>query len=290
MIKCCFSFVSRLIDSLRDKCETTRKDFDSFEIQEREIENLRFELKEARERANNLYVYDADQDSTEIALNELSTHLNELVDKAKQLSHNTKTHYLTIQQLVPSDLNQQLTGLELSAEATAQAMEEKQREQKRARTVRSDYLSDVDEVQAWVRQAEINVQDRSLEPTVLRENLREIQNELGPIGDKLERLTKNGRAIIENTKDDKEKELIDATINNLTEQFEQVKSWLELKKQQLGDTMDAWQRFLTLYETVKTWNADKKQFLADPLRLKCLVQARQRLHDYSVSFPLLCIP
>lgn len=229
-----------------------------------------------------MYVYGVDQDATEAELGELRSQVEDLVDTAKKFSGDIKARYQASQQLVPSDITQHLTALELCAEATAQTMEEKQREQKRARTVRSDYLTDVDEVQAWIRQAELKVQDRSVEPAVLREHLRQIQNELGTISDKLERLTRNGQTIVKNTRDDAEKELINSTISNLTEQLAQVRSWLEEKKQIVGDTLDAWQRFLTLYEAVKAWTEEKRQFLVEPLKLSTLVQARQRLHEYSV--------
>lgn len=255
---------------------------EALENVEREIERLRKRLNEVRERASGLYVFGVDQDATEAELSELGSQVEDLLDTAKKFSGSTKARYQASQQLVPSDVAQHLTALELCAEATAQAMEEKQREQKRARTTRSDYLADVDEVQAWIRQAELKVQDRSVEPAVLREHLRQIQNELGTISDKLERLTRNGRIIVENTRDDAEKELINSTIGNITEQLAQVRSWLEEKKQIVGDTLDAWQRFLALYEVVKAWTEEKKQFLVEPLKLSTLVQARQRLHEYSV--------
>ena len=40
-------------------------------------------------------------------------------------------------------------------------MEEKDRDFKRARTVRSDYLKDVEEVQIWIQGAEKKVQDQT---------------------------------------------------------------------------------------------------------------------------------
>jgi nesprin-1 len=249
---------------------------------EREIERLRKRLNETRESVSNLYIYGVDQDATEAELSELRSQIEDLVETAKKFSGSIKARYQASQQLVPSDITQHLTALELCAEATAQAMEEKQREQKRARTTRSDYLTDVDEVQAWIRQAELKVQDRSVEPAILREHLRQIQNELGTISDKLERLTRNGQTIVKNTRDNAEKELINSTIGNLTEQLAQVRSWLEEKKQIVGDTMDAWQRFLALYESVKIWTEEKRQFLVEPLKLSTLVQTKQRLHEYSV--------
>lgn len=277
-----FGAPCRLIDSLQTKSKKADEDLEAFEGTEREIEQLRKRLNEARERASNLYVFGPDQDATEEELDELRWAVEQLLDSTKKFSGSTKARYQASQQLVPSDLAQHLTALELCAEATAQAMEEKQREQKRARTVRSDYLTDLDEVQTWIRQAELKVQDRSIEPAPLKEQLKQVQDELGTITDKLERLTRNGRTIAENTRDDTEKQLIDSTVHNVTEQLNQVRNWLDERKQVVADTIDAWQRFLTLYEAVKAWTEEKRQFLVEPLKLSTLVQARQRLHEYSV--------
>ncbi|KZC10894.1 Nesprin-1 [Dufourea novaeangliae] len=275
--------VEALVDSLQTKSQKADEDLEAFESTEREIEHLRKRLNEARDRASSLHVFGPDQDATEEQLEELRTTVEDLLDTAKKFAGSTKARYQASQQLVPSDLAQHLTGLELCAEATAQVMEEKQREQKRARTVRSDYLTDLDEVQAWIRQAELKVQDRSVEPGPLKEQLKQVQDELGTITDKLERLTRNGRTIAENTRDDTEKQLIDSTVHNVTEQLNQVRNWLDERKQVVADTIDAWQRFMTLYEAVKAWTEEKKQFLVEPLKLITLVQARQRLHEYSTA-------
>ena len=272
----------RLVDTLQTKSKKADEDLETFEDAEREIEQLRKRLNEARERASSLYVYGPDQDATEEELDELRWSVEQLLDSAKTFSGSTKARYQASQQLVPSDLAQHLTALELCAEATAQTMEEKQREQKRARTIRSDYLTDLDEVQSWIRQAELKVQDRSIEPIPLKEQLKQVQDELGTVTDKLERLTRNGRTIAENTRDETEKQLIDSTVHSVTEQLNQVRNWLDERKQVVADTIDAWQRFLTLYEAIKTWIEEKRQFLVEPLKLSTLVQARQRLHEYSV--------
>lgn len=272
------------MSSLDTKSKKAREDLDLLKADEQEIKRLQDKLEKINEEIKILYVFGIDQQAIEDSLIKQREELLGLIEEIKKLSGNTKARYQASQQLVPSDLAQKLASLELSAEGAVQAMEEKQREQKRARTIRTDYLADVDELQAWIRQAELKVQDRSVEPLKLREFLRLIQTELTPITDKCERMTKNGRTIIENTRDENEKELIGKTIANLTEQLAQVKSWLEEKKQQVGDSLDAWQRFLVLYESVKAWTEEKRLFLKEPLKLSTLVQTRQRLHDYSVCF------
>jgi nesprin-1 len=58
------------------------------------------------------------------------------------------------------------------AENVSSAMEEKDREFKRAKTIRSEYLKDVEEVQLWIQEAEKKVQDQTAEPQILKENLQ----------------------------------------------------------------------------------------------------------------------
>ncbi|XP_008555407.1 muscle-specific protein 300 kDa isoform X6 [Microplitis demolitor] len=277
------STAETLVSSLDIKSKKARQDLDLLKADEQEIKRLQDKLERVHEEIKIFYVFGVDQEAIEDSLIKQREFLLELIDEIKKFSGNTKARYQTSQQLVPSDLAQKLASLELSAEGAVQAMEEKQREQKRARTIRTDYLADVDELQAWIRQAELKVQDRSVEPLKLREFLRQIQTELTPMTDKCERMTKNGRTIIENTRDENEKEMIGKTIANLTEQLGQVKSWLEEKKQQVGDSLDAWQRFLVLYESVRAWTEEKRVFLKEPLKLSTLVQTRQRLHDYSTA-------
>lgn len=210
--------------------------------------------------------------------NKVSSHISE----AKDLITEIRDKYNQSQQLVPTDVSQELTNLELLTEALLNAMDEKNREFKKARTVRTDYISDVDEVQNWIKNAELKMQNRSIEPQVLNDHLQEIQSELSNTADRLDKLTKNGKIIIDKTRDNEEKAIIQTTIDNLTDQLQQLRSVLDEKKQQVGETLDAWQRFLNLYQAVLTWAQEKRIFLKEPLQISTLHEARQKLHDYSV--------
>lgn len=232
----------------------------------------------------NFYVFDSNISQTEEDFKRLQIKVNAELRSTKEFSSGIIKKYTTSQNLVPSDISQQLNQLELLSESVTTAMEEKDREFKKARTIRTDFSNDVDEVQSWIKDAELKIQDRSIEPQLLHEHLQQIQLELSSVHDKLDKLTRNGRIIIEKTKDDEEKELTQSTINNLTDQFVQLKSLLDEKKQQIGETLDAWSRFLSLYQAVMQWVAEKKVFLKDPLHLSTLTEAKQKLHEYSVSF------
>lgn len=279
-----FLFFPRLFDSIRQKLEKSRADHEDIERFQEEEKRLSVELEKLEGEISNFYVFGADQEATETDLTALKSRVDQLVDLLRDFSSNTRARYQASQQLVPIDIDRQLTSLEFPVEGISQAMEEKQREQKRAKTMRTDYLTDVEQVQLWLQQAELKIQNRSIEPAKLMEQLRQIQSELAPMSDRLERLTRNGGMIVENTRDESEKEVLRGTMGTLTEQMNQVKSWLDERKQLIGDVLDAWQRFLALHEAVKLWIEEKRVFLVEPLKLSSLNQSRQRLHDYSVGF------
>lgn len=62
---------------------------------------------------------------------------------------------------------------------------------------------------------------------------KEIQNEIGGVGDKLDCIAKSGRIIMDQTNKEDERDLTQSTINSLSERLAQVKSWLEEKKLQV---------------------------------------------------------
>ncbi|XP_068085330.1 muscle-specific protein 300 kDa [Anabrus simplex] len=273
----------RLIETLRGKLAKASDDLKHIETVQDSVAALQKTLKDLHHEVQDFYEFGADQDGTAATLQALRSRVEDTVSKAKTLIIQTKEHYTSTQQSVPSDISQELSSLELLAETVLSTMDDKERQFKRARTVRSDYDQDVVHVQDWLQKAELRLQDRSVEPRELKEHLSQIQSEIGGITDKLDRLTKNGQVICEKTQDDEERNLIKNTVSSLTDQLQQVKSWLDEKKQQVGDTLDSWERFMSLYQSIKSWAEEKQTFLKEPLQLSSLTQTRQKLNDYSTA-------
>lgn len=80
--------------------------------------------------------------------------------------------FAQLDQAKPLEVDKHVAILELLSEKVLAAMEEKENEAKRARTVRYEYHRDVEQVQTWICQAEGRVQDRNLEPQTLKEFLQ----------------------------------------------------------------------------------------------------------------------
>jgi hypothetical protein len=80
--------------------------------------------------------------------------------------------FAQLDQTKPAEVDKHVAILELLSEKVLAAMEEKDNEAKRARTVRYEYHRDVEQVQSWICQAEGRVQDRNLEPQTLKDFLQ----------------------------------------------------------------------------------------------------------------------
>lgn len=230
----------------------------------------------------NFYVFDENVSRTEDDLKKLGSRVRSRINDAKQLSSDIRSKYQTVQNLVPSDVAQELNQLELLTEALDTAMEDKEKEFKKARTIRTDYLTDVEELQIWIKESELKLQDRSATPQQLHEKLQQIHAEVSAVTDKLDKVTRSGKTIIEKSRKQDEKDIVQSTIDNLTDQISQVKALLEEKRDQVGDILDAWQRFLALYQQVILWTEEKRIFLLEPLNVGSLQDVKQKLHDYNV--------
>jgi len=186
-------------------------------------------------------------------------------------------------QSLPPDTAAKLAGVELGAEQCVHSLAEVETEHKRARTVRYDFQVDVEEVQFWISRSEAKIQDRSLDPHMLKTNLNEIQSEITGICGQRDNLIANGKIISEKTECTQEKELIISTTTNLTEQLNQLKELIQEKKNAANDAIEAWQRFIQLHTGVQAWCGDKEQFLSQPFTFTNLSSAKLKLQDYTAA-------
>ncbi|XP_060527804.1 muscle-specific protein 300 kDa isoform X12 [Cylas formicarius] len=271
----------KLLENLSEKHNKVNQDLSEIEAALQDITRKKSDLVDLKSKVTSFYVFDEDVPRTESDLDKLKVKVAGEVSNARQLSLEIKKKYEDAQHLIPSDIAQELNQLELLSESITSAMDEKDREFKKARTLRSDYVNDVEELQNWIKETELKVQDRSVAPQQLHEQLQQIQSEMGSILDRLENVKRNGQTIIDKSKNQEEQDIVQSTINNLTDQVQQVKSELEDKRQQVGEILDAWQRFLALYQQLVQWVDEKREFLKDPLKVSSLQDVKQKLHDYS---------
>lgn len=267
-------------DSLNDKDRQVGRDLEEIEAIFRKISGLQDKFNTLLEEIHSVHAFDENIEKIEKQLQKLDREVRETVKESESLVSATKELYLKKQNLVPSDIDQEFTALELLSERVQGNMESKQKEFKRAKTVRTDYVSGVDDIQRWLMQAEMEVQDRTLAPTQMKELLHRINQEITGIYERFTMVKTNGQLIIDNCRNSDEKLLVQTTIDQLAQQLAQVRSWLDEKKQQVGDSLDAWTRFMNLYQIVMAWVAEKRVFMDQSIELRTLPEARSKLNDY----------
>ncbi|KAJ8940875.1 hypothetical protein NQ318_000612 [Aromia moschata] len=110
-----FSLQEELLDSLKDKHEKTVKDLKEIEKALRDIAQKRSVLHNLKDDVIEFYVFGENLSQTEEDLKNLKLKVDNEVRDAKQFSAKLRSNYNKTQQLVPSDVAQELNQLELLA-------------------------------------------------------------------------------------------------------------------------------------------------------------------------------
>lgn len=247
------------------------------------ISILYSQINQLTEKITEFYVYGDDQDTIERELAEFERNVNAICADSKASTQEIQESYSKQQGFVPIDIAQELKSLELATENLNEIMADKDREFKRAKTVRSEYLNGVDYIQVWLQQAELRIQDRTLEPVRLKDLISDVQKELATIYEKFDVVKQCGVIIVDNSHSVDEKRLIQTTIDQLEKQIEQLRTELDGKKHQLHDSLDAYARFRKLYEIVMKWAADKREFIQLSLNVTTMAECRQKMNEYMVK-------
>merc|ERR1712012_849772 len=220
---------------------------------------------------------------TEAKLVDLRQDIETVSSQIRELHTGTRKKLSELGQSLPSDTADKLANVELVAEQKLANLEDRESEHKRAKNIRYEFQVDVEEGQFWISRSESKIQDRTLEPHILKNNLNDIQSEINGISEQLDKLLNNGKIITEKTDNNQEKELVPSTTNNLSEQISSLKNLIQEKKNAANDAIDAWQRFLQFHSALKTWCDEKDSFLKEPFCFTNLSAAKLKLQDYNAA-------
>jgi len=275
--------INELISQLEDRVKIVSEEIASLEGVDKRADELHDKIMKLNRALTAIKVWYQDHAETEEKLMELRSDIEACSSLARELHHTTRKKLSDLGQSLPPDTGDKLANIELMAEKSLTDLEECETEHKRARNVRYDFQVDVEEVQFWISRSESKIQDRSLEPHALKNNLNEIQSEINGISEQLDNLLSNGKIITEKTDNHQEKELVLSTTTNLSEQIAQLKQLIQDKKNAANDAIDAWQRFLQFHAALKAWCEEKESFLNEPFTFTNLSSAKLKLQDYNTA-------
>lgn len=248
-----------------------------------QISDYSAELIQLKTQIGVVHVFDENVTKTERELLDIKESLTAKESSIKPFIANVRTLYNTEQNFIPTDIVQELVNLELLLEKNRQLYEDKMKSFKKARSIRSEYLTNVDEVNQWIRNAVEKTNDPHMEPNQFKENLHKLYQEQQFISDRLQCAKKNGDVIIENSHSDEERMLIKTTIDQLEHQLNEIGHLLTEKRQQIENTLDGWSRFLNMHRAVMEWCREKRIMLAETMDIHTIQQAKQKHSDYSAA-------
>lgn len=241
------------------------------------------ELSQIKSQITTIHVYDENVDKTERDLADIKERLGAKESQIKPFIAGVRDLYNAEQNFIPTDIVQELVNLELLLENNGALYEDKMKSFKKARSIRSEYLTNVDEVNQWIRNAVDKTNDPHMEPNQFKENLHKLHQEQQFVWDRLTCAKKNGEIIIENSHSDEERMLIKTTLDQLEHQLNEIANLLAEKRQQIENTLDGWSRFLHMHRAVMEWCREKRNMLAEPMDIHTIQQAKQKHADYSAA-------
>lgn len=258
--------------------------FEEFDIFVKKFNEFSASHKNLQQKIENIQPFSENFQKTEELINQVQGNLSDFKSELSSLRANTEKTFLSIQDLVPSEIIQKLNSLELSLENTNEIMENKDKSFKRARTTRNEYLTGSEKIKVWIQNNELKLENQSLELQELQQNIQSICSEIGDIKNEFEEFWKNGQIIIENTNDDREKAIVQSNIDQLSQEFRRSMVFIEEKRLKIDKVLQNWTRFMHLYQIIIDWAVEKKTFLSNELKINSLEEAREKYVDYSVSF------
>merc|ERR1712029_831769 len=236
----------------------------------KKVMELQDKINRLGKHLSDVKVWHQNHAETEAKLVDLRQDIETVSSQIRELHTSTRKKLSELGQSLPSDTADKLANIELLAEQKITNLEDRESEHKRSKNIRYEFQVDVEEVQFWISRSESKIQDRTLEPHILKNNLNDIQSEINGISEQLDKLLTNGKIITEKT-------------NNLSEQISSLKNLIQEKKNAANDAIDAWQRFLQFHSALKTWCNEKDSFLKEPFCFTNLSAAKLKLQDYNTA-------
>jgi nesprin-1 len=177
----------------------------------------------------------------------------------------------------------QLKNLELRVEKLLDVMEEKDRQFKIAKTIRNDYTYNIEKVNCWIVETEEKLKGHYTEPVEFKISLHNLCQDKPKVTEWYDTANKSGLSIVESTHDEKEIRNINANLEQTKEKMDQVFNLLDEQKEIIDNVVDAWSKFMELYQIIINWANEKKIFVAQELKFNKIQEAQLKLNEYAVS-------
>jgi nesprin-1 len=238
------------------------------------------ELQKVEQQLSEFDPYSKDVDQNQHTIDQINNKLNNYRTEIKKLS----TSLDEFEEFIAPEITQHLKDLELKVERLLDTMEGHNRAFKMAKTVRSDYLFNTEKVHCWINDTEEKLKSHYTEPLEYKVSIHNSCQERPAVSEWFDTANKSGQSIIESTHDEHEALSIRHNLEQTRERLGHVFTLLDEQKIIIDNVVDAWSKFMELYQIIVNWAAEKRIFVSQDLKINNQQEAQTKLNEYSVGW------
>lgn len=273
------SFFVSLANILNGKYIQVKKLLELIKDLSTNCSQIESELKKIEEQLEEFDPYLKDIDRNQQTIDQITNKLSKYKKEIQKLGENLDE----LEQYIAPDVTKYLKDLNLKVETLLDKMDEQGRQFKMAKTIRSEYLLNTEKVNCWIRDTEDKLECHYTEPLEFKVSIHNSCRERPSVEEWMNTADKNGHSIIESTKDEREKQNIRQNLDETADRLRQVFALLDEQKLIIDNVVDAWTKFMELYQIIINWATEKKIFVGQELKINNQQEAQIKLNEYSVS-------
>lgn len=237
------------------------------------------ELQKIEQELNQFDPYSKNIDENQQIIDQINNRLINYKNEIQKLAKSVDE----FEEFIAPEVTARLKDLELNLEKLLDKMEEHNRAFKMAKTIRSDYLFNTEKVHCWINDTEEKLKGNYTEPLEYKVSIHSSCQERPSVTEWFDAASKSGHSIIESTQDQRESQNIRQNLEQTRERLTYVFNLLDQQKAIIDNVVDAWSKFMELYQVIINWATEKKIFVGQELKINNQQEAQVKLTEYSVS-------
>lgn len=237
------------------------------------------ELQKIEQQLKEFDSYAKDIDQNQQTIDQINNKLNNYKNEIQKLNKSVDE----FEEFIAPEITKHLKDLELKVEKLLDTMDEHNRAFKMAKTVRSDYLYNTEKVHCWINDTEEKLKSHYTEPLEYKVSIHNSCQERPSVMEWFKTANKSGLNITQSTREENEANNIRQNLEQTQQRLNQVFALLDEQKTIIDNVVDAWSKFMELYQIIIIWATEKKIFISQELKINNQQEVQVKLNEYSVS-------
>lgn len=204
-------------------------------------------------------------------------------EEINQVEQQIKEEYLSTQDFLPVDIEDQLKTLEALIKQITSTMEQYNCEFQRAKEIRTNYFVVYDKIKTWIENAELAISNHNIDPSELKTKLVQLIHESNDVQTAYGQLVHYGNEIIKNSGHYNDQKAMQANMDQILYELTKTIQLIEEKNQTVDQILGNWANFMRVYQLVVEWSLKLRALLDRKLQLNSLQEAQSARQDYAVS-------